>query len=74
MGCFGGITTLKTAAHLALKNPKNRILMVCTEICSVHCRPLLQIDTMLNCVLFGDGSAAMIIGCYPTENEQVSFE
>jgi predicted naringenin-chalcone synthase len=29
---------------------------------------------MLSCVIFGDGSAAMIIGCNPTKNEEAFFE
>jgi predicted naringenin-chalcone synthase len=74
MGCFGGITTLKTAKALANQNSKYRVLMVCTEISSIHYRPLLEIDSMLGCAIFGDGSAAMIIGCNPTENEPKLFE
>lgn len=74
MGCFGGLTTMKTAKALALQNPNYRILMVCTEVCSIHYRPLLYIDTMLACCIFGDGSAAMIIGCSPTKNEKPIYE
>jgi len=74
MGCFGGLTTLKTAKALALQNPKYRVLIVCTEISSIHYRPLLEIDTMLACAIFGDGASAMIIGCNPTENEHRFFE
>jgi len=74
MGCFGGLTTIKTAKALALQNPKNRVLTVCTEVCSLHFQPILHIDTMLGCAIFADGSAAMIIGCNPTENEKPLFE
>jgi predicted naringenin-chalcone synthase len=74
MGCFGGLTTIKTAKAMALQNPKNRVLIVCTEVCSIHSRPTLHVDTMLGCALFADGSGAMIIGCNPTENEQPLFE
>ena len=74
MGCFGGLTTIKTAKALALEKPQNRILMVCSEVCSIHYRPILHIDAMLGCAIFADGSGAMIIGCNPTENEQPLFE
>lgn len=74
MGCFGGITTLKTAKALAQQNPKNRVLIVCTELSSIHYQPLLDIDTILGCCIFGDGSASMIVGCNPTDKEQKFFE
>ena len=74
MGCFGGLTTLKTARALAQQSSKNRVLMVCTELSSLHFKPTLDIDTMLACALFSDGSAAMVVGTEPQPSETPIYE
>ena len=74
MACTGGLATMKTARAFALQNPKYRILMVCTELCSLHFQPLLDIEAVVGCLRFGDGSGAMIIGCAPKDHEKRIYE
>jgi predicted naringenin-chalcone synthase len=74
MGCFGAIKALKVASKIAKENPKNRILLVSTELCSLHFKTLTDIETTVIQSLFADGSAAVVIGAEPQENETHLFE
>jgi predicted naringenin-chalcone synthase len=74
MGCFGAFKGLAIAKALALENPIHRILLVCTELCSLHFQADLKIDTMIANSIFADGAAAVVIGCNPERNEQSLFE
>lgn len=69
MGCFGAIKALSVARAFALENPDNRILLVCTELCSLHVQSGDTTDTLMGNCLFGDGSAAAIIGADPKGTE-----
>lgn len=70
MGCFGAFRALALADSLAKENRDNRILIVCTELCSLH----MQIDTrpeiLVGNALFGDGAAAVIVGGDPRPLEK----
>lgn len=74
MGCFGAFKGLAVAKALALENPKHRVLMVCTELCSLHFQGDLAADTMISNALFADGSAAVIVGRDPQPKERPLFE
>lgn len=62
MGCFGAFNALTVARALAIENPRHRILLVCTELCSLHGQSDLSADTLLANSLFADGAAACIVG------------
>jgi len=62
MGCFGAFNAISVATAIAKENPKNRVLVVCTELCSLHGQIDLSPDTLLANALFADGAAACIVG------------
>lgn len=62
MGCFGAFRGLAVASSIALANPGSRILLLCTELCSLHFLPTLSWENLVSNALFGDGSAAAIVG------------
>lgn len=62
MGCFGAFKGLSVARAFALENPNNRILLVCTELCTLHLQADQDVETIMANSLFGDGAAAAIIG------------
>ncbi|CCB86488.1 putative uncharacterized protein [Parachlamydia acanthamoebae UV-7] len=68
MGCFGAFNGISVAKALAKENPKHRILLVCTELCSLHAQTDLSSDTLLANALFADGAAACIVGGEASEN------
>lgn len=74
MGCFGFISGLKTAKALASESSNNRVLMVCTELCSLHMQLDDRIDNLVGSAIFGDGSGACIIGCKLRSNERALYE
>jgi alpha-pyrone synthase len=66
-GCYGAFTGLRTADHIVRANPKAVVLVVCTELCSLHLSHQTTSDFLLSGALFGDGSAACIVSGQPTE-------
>ncbi len=62
MGCFGAFKGLSVANAIAKENPKHRVLLVCTELCSLHFQDDSAPDTLISNSLFADGAAAAIIG------------
>lgn len=74
MGCHGAFKALKVAEKIAKHHPKNRILLVCTELCSLHFKARGDIETIVIQSLFADGSAAVIMGSHPSNGEKVLFE
>ena len=74
MGCFGALSGMKAARGFAAESPNNRILLVCTELCSLHMQLDPRIDNLIGSALFSDGSAAMIIGRALRDNEHSIYE
>lgn len=69
MGCFGAFKGLETASLVARNNPSARILLVCTELCSLHLQATMNPHNLLGASLFADGAAAVIIGQSPIASE-----
>lgn len=74
MGCFGAIKGLSVARAFAQENPANRVLLVCTELCTLHLQADHDSETIMGNALFGDGSAAAIIGSDPNAKETPLWE
>lgn len=70
MGCFGAFKGLGVANAFAKENPNNRILVICTELCSIHFQSTLDPETLTANSLFSDGSAAAIVGAVPQDFEK----
>lgn len=60
MGCFGAFNGLAVARAMASENSEHRVLLVCTELCSLHGQ--VDADSFLANALFADGAAACIVG------------
>lgn len=74
MGCFGAFKGLAIAKALAMETKNARVLLVCTELCSLHFQADISIETFIANALFADGAAAAIVGCDVQENENSLFE
>lgn len=74
MGCFGAFKGLEVANAYASLNPENRILVICTELCSLHMQERCEADAHIANALFADGAAAVIVGCEPQNSEQPLWE
>lgn len=74
MGCFGAFRALAVANAIALQDPEHRVLIVCTELCSLHIQPDMQIDTIVSNAIFGDGAVAMLVGAQPRQTERAWWD
>lgn len=73
MGCFGAFKGLAIAKALALECSEHRVLVVCTELCSLHFQGDLNIDTIVANSIFADGAAAVVVGTNPRAGERPLF-
>jgi predicted naringenin-chalcone synthase len=74
MGCFGAFRGIATARAFARENPSNRVLVVCTELCSLHFQAELSFETFIGNAIFADGAGAFVLGTSPKENEKTLWE
>jgi alpha-pyrone synthase len=64
MGCYAAFSALKLAGHIC-NGTKANVLIVCTELCSLHFQKEKSDDNFLANALFGDGSAAVLVQTEP---------
>lgn len=72
MGCYAAFNALRLANAFCDQNEKVKVLIVCTELCSIHFQKENTVDNKLANALFADGSAALLIESGP--GKQVSLE
>lgn len=61
MGCYAGITALRTARHLVRSEAQARVLVVTVELSSLHLTPTSEIERLLAMLQFSDGAAAALV-------------
>lgn len=61
MGCYAGVTALRTAAHIVRSAPAARVLVVAVELCSLHLQPTDRLDQLMAMAQFADGCAAALV-------------
>ncbi|MFB0611121.1 type III polyketide synthase [Aurantiacibacter poecillastricola] len=61
MGCYAGITLLRTAAHIVRSDPTARVLAVSVELCSLHLQETGDIESLLAMGQFADGASAVLV-------------
>lgn len=61
MGCHAAFNALKIADALCRSDAEAKVLIVCTELCSLHFQRQATEDNLLANALFGDGSASLLV-------------
>ena len=61
MGCNAAILALKSAHAICNSNTDANVLVVCTELSTIHFQKDYSDNYILSSALFGDGCAAMIV-------------
>lgn len=61
MGCYAAFNALKMANYISNQNENACILIVATELCSLHFQKEKTDDNLLANAIFGDGSAAVLV-------------
>ncbi len=65
MGCYAAFNALKLADTFCTHDGDAKVLVVCTELCSIHFQKENTEDNLLANALFADGSAAILIEAQP---------
>jgi predicted naringenin-chalcone synthase/4-hydroxybenzoate polyprenyltransferase len=66
MGCNAAIIALKNADAICRSQPNAKVLIVCTELCTIHFQKRYNDDYLLSNLIFGDGSAAVLVTSEPS--------
>jgi prepilin-type processing-associated H-X9-DG protein len=74
MGCHAAFNALKIADAFCTSDKNARVLVVCTELCSLHFQRNSSDDNMLANALFADGSAAMMVEANPDGSLRLHLE
>ena len=74
MGCYAAIHALKMADAICNTEKKARVMIVCTELCTIHFQKEGNADSISSSLLFGDGSAAMLVVNNEHRNEGLKLE
>lgn len=67
MGCNAAILALKQADAVCKADGNAKVLIVCTELCSLHFQKDYSDDYIISNQLFGDGCAAVVVTADPVE-------
>lgn len=61
MGCYAAIHALKIGDSICRAEPEAQVLIVCTELCTLHFQREATMDNITSSLLFGDGAAAVLM-------------
>lgn len=61
MGCYAAIHALRIADALCTHEKEANVLIVCTELCTLHFQKENTVDNITSSMLFGDGAAAVLV-------------
>ncbi len=61
MGCYAAIHALRLAHALCQSEKQAKVMIVCTELCSLHFQKDATMDNIASSLLFGDGAAAVLV-------------
>jgi len=61
MGCYAAIHAMKMADAICKTEPRANVLLVCTELCTLHFQKEPTADNIASGLLFADGAAAALI-------------
>lgn len=71
MGCYAAIHALKIADAFCKADKKANVLIVCTELCTLHFQKENTVDNITSSMLFSDGAAAVLVS---SNNEQPGLQ
>lgn len=74
MGCYAAFNALKAADAFCTASADAKVLIVCTELCSLHFQPTSTDDNLLANALFADGSAALLVEGKTNQRKRLAIE
>lgn len=61
MGCYAAIHALKMADAICKHDVSAKVMIVCTELCTLHFQREASLNSITSSLLFADGSAAALV-------------
>jgi predicted naringenin-chalcone synthase len=74
MGCYAAFNAVKIADSFCKAYDGSKVLIVCTEMCSIHFQKQTTADNLLANALFADGAAALLMESSPRNGTNLSPE
>ncbi|MDN5755095.1 MAG: type III polyketide synthase, partial [Micrococcaceae bacterium] len=74
MGCYAAFPALRAAKSFCEAEPDAVVLVVSTELCTLHVRSSNDPDTIMGSALFADGAAAAVVTARPAPAGTTSLE
>lgn len=74
MGCYAAIHALKIADAICKSDKQAQVLIVCTELCTLHFQREATLDNITSSLLFADGSAAILVSNNNSEHEGLHID
>jgi alpha-pyrone synthase len=74
MGCYAAFNAMKLAQTFCESKEDAKVLVVCTELCSIHFQKTNNEDNWLANSLFADGAAALLIEATPRKGLNLKQE
>ncbi|MFC6618965.1 type III polyketide synthase [Deinococcus radiophilus] len=73
MGCYAAFPALKMAQAFCGADPQAKVLVICTELCSLHVNPSDDPDSIIASTVFADGAAAAVVSARPPRSGQTAL-
>jgi predicted naringenin-chalcone synthase len=61
MGCYAAVHAIRLADAICNNEPEANVVVVCTELCTLHFQKEKTIDNLTSTLLFADGCAALLM-------------
>ena len=74
MGCYAAFNALKMANSVCKAHQEARVLVVCTELCTLHFQKSIEHDHLVSNALFADGAAAVLVSSEPQTGFNLELE
>ena len=74
MGCYAAFNALKIADSICRSDANASVLIICTELCTLHFQKEVTEDNLLANALFADGAAAMLVQRQPSSGWNLALE
>ncbi|MEI6087247.1 MAG: type III polyketide synthase [Bacteroidota bacterium] len=74
MGCYAAIHGLKMAKFICDSEPDAQVVLVATELCTIHFQKEYSLENASSSLLFADGSAAVLVSNNSTCTKALQIE
>ena len=74
MGCYAAIHALKLAKMICDSTPSSNVVIVATELCTIHLQKEYTLDNAAGGLLFADGAAAVLVSNQLSASNAISLK